>query len=46
MDTAVMIWDGNPIVGTAQIQKWYDELPSITVVLSALDSHPVCSKFA
>ncbi|ODM98500.1 NTF2-related export protein 2 [Orchesella cincta] len=40
LDTPVMIWDGNPILNQQQIQSFFEQLPSLTFSLMALDCHP------
>ncbi|CAL8119220.1 unnamed protein product [Orchesella dallaii] len=40
LETSVMIWDGNPVLGRDQIQKFIEHLPSLTFSLNAMDTHP------
>lgn len=46
MNNATLSWDGNPAIGKEAIQKFLEELPETVHNLTALDAHPVASKFS
>ncbi|ODN02598.1 NTF2-related export protein [Orchesella cincta] len=41
LDSAVVIWDGNPHVGTPVVQKLFEDLPSLTFNVVSMDAHPL-----
>ncbi|CAL8108171.1 unnamed protein product [Orchesella dallaii] len=41
LETSVLIWDGNPLLGQDQIQKCFEQLPSLTFNVMTMDSHPI-----
>jgi len=41
LEASVVIWDGNPHVGTQNLQKFFEDLPSLTFNVVSMDSQPV-----
>ncbi len=43
LDSAVLIWDGNPYVTVDAIKKFYENLPSLTFNVLTMDAQPLPS---
>ncbi|OXA59573.1 NTF2-related export protein [Folsomia candida] len=41
LDSAVLIWDGNPYVTSDAIKKFYENLPSLTFSVATVDAQPL-----
>lgn len=44
METAVLVWNGNPINGNEEIQKYLEKLPSSEHTLLSVDTQPIYGK--
>jgi len=44
MDNAVLIWNGNGIVGKDNIQKFWIDLPCSEHIIYTLDAQPITGK--
>ncbi|CAL8104867.1 unnamed protein product [Orchesella dallaii] len=41
LESAVVIWDGNPHVGTSVVQKLFEDLPPMTFSIVSMDAQPL-----
>jgi len=41
METAVLVWNGNPVTGNEEIQKYLEKLPASEHTLLSVDTQPI-----
>lgn len=41
METALLTWNGNGVVGNDRIQKFYTDLPASDHTINTLDAQPI-----